>query len=68
MSNRLIKKAAMHSIISQEEALKKVRVFQEEIKEDPAVSTASISELLADIEHELKESIDWSIGIHEIGG
>ena len=34
MSKRLIKKAAMLSIIAQEDALKKVLVFQEKMKEE----------------------------------
>lgn len=67
MSKRLIKKAAMHSIISQEDALKKVLVFQEKIREEQTISTSCIKELLAGVEHDLKESLDWTAGIHEIG-
>lgn len=67
MSKRLIKKAAMHSIISQEDALKKVLAFQEKMREGYAGSTNCISELLAGIEQNLKESLDWTAGIHEIG-
>ena len=68
MSKRLIKKAVMLSIIAQEDALKKVLVFQEKMKEGTVpVSTTCIKELLAEIEHHLKESLDWTAGIHEIG-
>lgn len=68
MSKRLIKKASMHAIISQENALKKVLVFQEKMREgNVPISTNCINELLADIEHDLKESLDWTAGIREIG-
>ncbi|MDM1274027.1 hypothetical protein [Acinetobacter indicus] len=68
MSKRLVKKAAMHSIISQEDALKKVKVFQEKTREAGViVSKECITEFLAEIEHHLKESLDWTAGIYEIG-
>ena len=68
MSKRLIKKASMHSIIAQENALKKVLVFQEKMREGEVVaSKGCINELLADIKHDLKESLDWTAGIHELG-
>lgn len=67
MSKRLIKKAAMYSILSQEDALKKVLTFQEKMREGHPVSTNYINEFLSGIEHHLKESLDWTAGIHELG-
>lgn len=68
MSKRLIKKAAMHSIIAQDDVLKKVLVFREKMREGTVpVSTNCIEELFAEIENHLKESLDWTAGIYEIG-
>lgn len=58
----------MLSIIAQEDVLKKVLIFQENMREGTVpISTNCIKELLAEIEHHLKESLDWTAGIHEIG-
>lgn len=68
MSNRLVRKAAMQEIVNQEDALKIILAYQAKLEAGVGVEFPSnFLEVLSKVERHLKESLDWTASIHEIG-